>query len=166
MDGLKSVFYFCFKLMNSNVSNIVNNSNYSVSTAPRIIPTRLTTTCHELKQETKYTTQKRNTPTFSMVDASLKQNKTFIFGDIEGNKKLFNSTIETLTDNIIDENCKFIFLGDLYDYDKPNETISMINDIMNMLNIPIINVFNELTREIDIIRSFRKLWKNKQMANI
>ena len=90
-------------------------------------------------------------------------NETYIFGDIEGNKKLFDSTIETIHKTKDNENVNYVFLGDLYDYNAPSETILTVEKIMNELNIPINPLFNENTKEIDVIRSFRKLWKNKQM---
>ena len=91
---------------------------------------------------------------------TLKNDKTYIFGDIEGDENLFASTVGTISTA---QNERFIFLGDLYDYTKPNETISMIGTILNALGVEILQPFNEQSREIDIIRAYRKLWKIKQM---
>jgi len=89
--------------------------------------------------------------------------KTYIFGDIEGNNKLFHSTLNIIHETKNNDNINYIFLGDLYDYNSPSESIAIIEKIMSELNIPINPTFNNETKEIDVIRSFRKLWKLKQM---
>lgn len=89
--------------------------------------------------------------------------ETYIFGDIEGHEGLFQSTISTIDKTKENNKVNYVFLGDLYDYDKPTDTIAIIEKIMNSLNITINQVFTDESKEIDVIRSFRKLWKTKQM---
>ena len=60
---------------------------------------------------------------------------------------------------------KYIFLGDLYDYAKPKESISQISQILNALNVDINYPFTNESKEIDIIRAYRKLWKLKQLKS-
>lgn len=88
--------------------------------------------------------------------------KTFIFGDIEGKETLFSSTMQTIASNT---NSNFIFLGDIYDYMAPYTSISMVEKILTILKIPLLQQFDESSKEIDIIRVFRKLWKTKQLKS-
>ena len=96
----------------------------------------------------------------SVVPLKTSSDKTFIFGDIEGNETLFSSTLQTIASNV-DSN--FIFLGDIYDYMTPYASISMVEMLLNILKIPLLQQFDESTKEIDVIRNFRKLWKTKQL---
>ena len=89
--------------------------------------------------------------------------KTFVFGDIEGFEPLFTSTMNTIEANKHDPNVKFIFLGDVYDYNKSTVCIEQIGQILNALDIPIKHIFTRQSKEIEVIRLFRKLWKVKQM---
>ena len=127
----------------------------------RIIPTRTINMSAKQCDNTAESITQSSTST----TVSLKNNTTYIFGDIEGSEPLFDSTLKTIEANISNDDVKFIFLGDLYDYDKPNETIAMIDKIMKQLNIPIPEIFSAETKEIEIIRVFRKLWKLKQMKH-
>ena len=104
---------------------------------------------------------------FSIIDSHSNEmessiNKTFIFGDIEDRETLFSSVIQTI---ILNPNSNFIFLGDIYDYMMPYKSISNIEKILNVLKIPLIQQFDESSKEIDIIRAFRKLWKTKQLKS-
>lgn len=87
----------------------------------------------------------------------------YIFGDIEGNKCIFNSTISIIRSALQNKKSKFIFLGDIYDYRRPNETIEQIKFILSLFNIPLNNIFNEESSELSIIRTFRALWKLKEL---
>ena len=88
---------------------------------------------------------------------------TYIFGDIEGYNNIFASTLNKIEDTISNDLINYVFLGDIYDYAKPHETISMVDKLLSTLNIERNNIFNNDTKEIDVIRAFRKLWKQKQL---
>lgn len=115
--------------------------------------------------------------------------KTFIFGDIEGDIKPYQSTIECLTKHF--NNNRFIFLGDIYDFEKSDASIGMIENILSYFfpikEDAIINYVNMMNKErnetsfsptfdneeitmktldsIHIIRLFRKLWKEKSLKS-
>ena len=122
-----------------------------------IIPTRFIS-FHELETNDNIVNSSS-----SSNELTLTNSYTYIFGDIEGDETLFNSTLSTISSNFSNPSSKFIFLGDLYDYAKPTETINMIEKLLNALHIPILKTFNNSSRELDVIRAFRKLWKQKQM---
>ena len=141
-----------------------SNTTIKQQQSPRIIPTRVIQQTAEPSNEQNDNSfvHEQNMQSTPIETVTLKTSETYIFGDIEGDESLFSSTMEILESHSTDET-KFIFLGDLYDYNKPNETISMINKIMKKLNISIPQIFSDATKEIEIIRVYRKLWKLKQM---
>ena len=84
--------------------------------------------------------------------------KTFIFGDIDGRNDIYQSTINCIKRNRY-KRSKFVFLGDIYDYNKSDESITMIKNIMNEFSIPIHDDIRETERGVvkDIIHPFRQL---------
>ena len=86
-----------------------------------------------------------------------------VFGDIEGHDNLFESTVQHIKHDQQMNNVSYVFLGDIYDYAKPHKTISQVLDILDVLNVEQQTPFNDETKEIDVIRAFRKLWKQKQL---
>ena len=147
----------------------INNKSKkrNITTNSRIVPTRILNpaAANSTSEQNHNFVHEQNTQHNEPPDNpfSLTDSETYIFGDIEGDETLFNSTMSILESNYSDPNSRFVFLGDLYDYDKPNTTISMISKILQRLNVPIPNIFSEETKEIEIIRVYRKLWKLKQM---
>ena len=90
-----------------------------------------------------------------------KSESIIVFGDIEGHDNIFDSTVQ----HIKREQNQFVFLGDIYDYAKPHKTISQVLDILTVLHVPLQTPFNDETKEIEVIRAFRKLWKQKQLKS-
>lgn len=86
----------------------------------------------------------------------------YVFGDIEGYDNIFDSTVSTIK-AVDHESTSFVFLGDLYDYAKPHKSIQQVSDILDSLKIERQYPFNDDTKEIEVIRAFRKLWKQKQL---
>ena len=91
--------------------------------------------------------------------------RCYLFGDIEGQDNIFNSTIEIINKTINNVNTSYVFLGDIYDYAKPHESINMVKQILTLMDINIVQMFNKDTKEIDVIRAYRKLWKLKQLKS-
>lgn len=141
-----------------NTTNNINNKQTSINL--NIINNKQTSinkqTINELNDPNEDYSCKFSLPSNS-------EEKVYIFGDIEGHNNIFESTIETINSTIKNENNKYIFLGDIYDYAKPKESISQVSQILSALNIESNYPFNEETKEIDVIRAFRKLWKTKQL---
>lgn len=86
--------------------------------------------------------------------------ETFIFGDIEGNENIYNNTIKCINENFNDS--KFIFLGDIYNFEKSAESLKMIKNIISYF-YSIEEVINKNSEPLDVIRLFRTVWKRKNL---
>ncbi len=86
---------------------------------------------------------------------------TYVFGDIEGNISLFNSTIDIINKTTnLDE---LIFMGDIYDYQHPNLSIEQIQILLIILNQPITYEITTSTSPNEIIEKFNEIYKNKHL---
>ena len=82
----------------------------------------------------------------------------YIFGDIEGNVEIFKNTISCISKNFIDG--KFIFLGDIYTSENIHTSINMIKSLTSYF-IKHENAITNDSEPLDVIRLFRKIWKDK-----
>jgi hypothetical protein len=86
--------------------------------------------------------------------------KTFIFGDIEGNETIYENTIKCISNNL--DNNRFIFLGDIYNFENSTESIKMIENIISYFYQPQKVIF-EHDEPVNVIRLFRSIWKSKNL---
>lgn len=87
--------------------------------------------------------------------------KTYIFGDIEGKENLYYNTIDCISNNINNNN-RFIFLGDIYNFKNSDESINMIHTITSFF-FNEENVITEDMEPIELIHTYRKLWREKNL---
>ena len=87
---------------------------------------------------------------------------TYIFGDIEGNIEIYKNTIDCI--NKTWDNGRYIFLGDIYNPNNINDSIDIINSLSTYFWTNS-NYINNDSNPLDIIRLFRKLWKEKGLKN-
>ena len=85
---------------------------------------------------------------------------TYIFGDIEGNITLFESTINTIESHPLS---RFIFLGDIYDYKNTEISIQHIQIILTSLGASLLFPFTSLSTVQDVQQRFKRLFMKKQL---
>lgn len=88
--------------------------------------------------------------------------ETYIFGDIEGNVEIFKNTNKCILKNW--NNAKFIFLGDIYTPENLQASICMVKLLLSYFYKPKNFITND-SEPLDVIRIFRKLWKDKGLKS-
>ena len=87
----------------------------------------------------------------------------YIFGDIEGNKEIYNNTLECIKHNW--KTSRFIFLGDIYSSRNMKDSIDIIKSLGSHFWVNE-EVITKRSEPIDVLRLFRRLWKDKDLKCI
>ena len=89
---------------------------------------------------------------------------TYVFGDIEGMDNAYESTNRCIEETSTDssQNCRYIFLGDIYTADNIDKSIDMVEHYTRKF-FQFDSVINDNSSIVEIIRLFRKIWKQKNL---